>query len=314
MSEIGRMRTSSEIHGLQHRKRGHMLASLRRLEAHRYVARTLHSWESGVVTATGHAYLTRTPRPPLRKAKLHTGGLATDGGTKYKAALVEAGAAPMLSLGMQNHKLGTSVAKGPHKGLPMRAVTLEEGPTCPTSCALRPRCYGGNMPGAKRILWRGEATGKLIAEAVRGARPAMIRVHTLGDFPSIGYGRRMLEAVLESGSAAFGFTHHPPESTLGFALRQWAKQNWGRFAIRTSYLAGTRKPIRARSAVIVAHPDEAKAHNAVVCPEQMGQVASCAQCGFCWHSQRPVAFVLHENLAVVRGSPAVVADPVKKAA
>ena len=193
----------------------------------------------------------------------------------------------------------------------MRYVTLEEGKTCPTACALRSRCYGGNMPLAKRIVWRGEKTGEGIAEAIRSAAPAMIRLHNLGDFPSISYARNILEAVQSAGSAAFGFTHWAPETTLGYAIRRWAKQNWGQFAIRTSYLAGSREPIAERSAVIVTHPDQAIEHNAVVCPEQLGQTPSCAECGFCWHSQRPVAFVLHENLAKLKAAKTIdIASPV----
>lgn len=308
------MRTSSEIHGNEHRQRGHMLMHLRRLEERGFVERAAHSWESGTVTAAGHAYLAANRRPALRHVAQRLGGLAADGGTKFKSSLVEIGTTPTLSLGAQNHKLGSVIAKGRHKGLPMRAITLEEGTTCPASCALRPTCYGGNMPSAKRLHWRGPETARAITDAVKSSPPAMIRLHTLGDFPTLSYARNMISALKASGSAAFGFTHWAPETTLGYALRTWAKDNWSTFAIRTSYLAGTRKPIPVRSAVIVSHPDEAKAHNAVVCPEQMGKVASCAQCGFCWHSQRPVAFVLHENLARLKAAPAAQPVTLKEAA
>lgn len=323
VNEIGRMRTSTEIHGNQHRKRGHMLAALRRLEDLGFVTRIKlpgnerHGWKTGTVTLAGRAYIANNPRP-VRRAPTYgsvAGGLHEDGGTRFKNDLVELGQAPILALGAQNPKLGRVVSKGPHKRLPMRYVTLEEGRTCPTDCALRSRCYGGNMPLAKRITWRGEKTGEGIAEAIRTSKPCMIRLHNLGDFPSIKYARSVLEALKESGSAAFGFTHWSPSTTIGYALRRWADENWGTFAIRTSYLRGSRAPIPERSAVIVEHPDQAKEHNAVVCPEQMGKTPSCAQCGYCWNSRRPVAFVLHENLARLKAQPpAIEPAPFKKAA
>lgn len=313
---LGRIRTSSEVHGENHLRRGHMLASMRRLEMRGFVARRGHSWSSGRITQAGRNYLANHTPPPKRGAgRPGAGGLAADGGTRFKHTLIEINAAGFrMSLGEQNHKLGAVVAKGRHKGRAMRAVTLEEGRTCPAECALRPNCYGGGMPFAKRLAWRGEATAKAIAEAIRAAGPVLVRLHTLGDFPSFQYAERILKAIAAGGGAAFGFTHHAPESRLGDALRRMAAANWDRFSIRTSYLHGTRKPIAVRSAVVVEHPDQAKDHNAIVCPEQLGKVESCAKCGFCWHSQRPVAFVLHENLARVRTAPPEVAQPLRSAA
>jgi hypothetical protein len=301
---IGRIRGSSEVHGAHHLRRGHMLASLRRLESAGYVQRVGHRWETGTVTAKARHYL-KTTLPPrkLNNGKAQQGGIATDGGTRFKSTLADIGTIPALSSGEQNHKLGRIVAKGRHKGLPMRAITLEEGRTCPLSCALRPSCYGGGMPFAKRLIWRGEKTGIAIAKAVATSGPTMVRLHTLGDFPSFQYAQRLLHAVTAAGGAAFGFTHHQPETAIGKAIRALSVAKWETFSIRTSYLHGTREPIPERSAVIVAHPDQAAEHNAVVCPEQMGRAPSCAACGYCWHATRPVAFVLHENLAKGHGVP-----------
>ena len=297
MSEIGRMRTSSELYGRDTRSRDRMLSSMRRMEAMGFVTRSEHSWHSGAITPAGQRYLDTTPPPVARVQRRRADlGLHADGGTRFKKALVELGDAPILAKGVQSAKLGITVTKGRHKGLPMRYVTLEEGRTCPMECAIRSKCYGGNMPLAKRIVWRGEATGQGIADAIQHSAPAMIRLHNLGDFPSLKYARRVLSALLTGGSAAFGFTHHAPETPTGADIRALAAKHWDRFAIRTSYLHGTREPIPERSAVVVEHPEQAALHNAVLCPEQMGKAKSCATCGFCWHSQRPVAFVLHENL------------------
>lgn len=314
VAELGRVRTSTEIHGSAHRQRGHMLMSLRNLEKLGFVARRERDWSSGTVTTRGRAYLATYEPPAKKHGRTPNGGLSPDGGTRFANMLVALDAGPILSLGAQNPKLGGIVTKGRHKGLPMRAVTLEEGRTCPTACQLRDRCYGGNMPGSKRILWTGDETGTAIAQAIaKSPKPLMVRLHTLGDFVSIKYAREMLAALKASGSAAFGYTHWGPETTIGYAIRTWAKQNWDVFSIRTSYLAGSRDPIAERSAVIVSHPDEAKAHNAIVCPEQLGQVGSCAECGYCWHGTRPVAFLDHEQLSKMkREAPA--AAPLQVAA
>lgn len=299
---IGRMQTSSELHGKNTAKRSHMLERLRNLESIGLVERDGHSWNKGRVTEAGRTYLAentpryRKPHPPRQDLGIHA-----DGGTRYKSALVELGQSPILADGRQSPKLGHRITKGRHKGLTMRYVTLEEGRTCPSSCAIRSSCYGGNMNLAKRILWRGEVTGKGIADAIEHSSPSLIRLHTLGDFPSLKYARRVLSALLAGGSAAFGFTHHAPETPTGADIAEMARKHWDRFSIRTSYRHGTREPLAERSAVVISDPKQAAEHNAVLCPEQQGQTPSCAECGFCWHSQRPVAFVLHENLRKTTG-------------
>lgn len=300
---LGRMRTSSEIHGDHHLRRGHMLKRLRLLEHVGYIERTGHHWSSGRVTDRGRAVLATATRRPTQNggANASHDGIHADGGTKFKRMLVHSNDALILSRGEQNKKLGTIVAKGRHKGLPMRAVTLEEGRTCPAECAIRTQCYGGGMPFAKRLSWQGETTGQAIADAIEHSQPALVRLHTLGDFPSLKYARRVLSALLKGGSAAFGFTHHAPETPTGADIREMARKHWDRFSIRTSYRHGTRAPIAERSAVVISRPDQAAEHDAVLCPEQQGQTPSCAECGFCWHSQRPVAFVLHENLRKTGG-------------
>lgn len=293
----GRLRTSTEVHGTNTPARAHMIESLAKLERLGLVSRRARDWSSGTVTPHGRRVFAKHPVLELRKRPRTDRGIAADGGTRFKKALYEVRDTTILVHGQQSAKLGRTVTKGPHRGLPMRYITLEEGRTCPSDCALRPKCYGGNMPLAKRIIWRGEETGKAIADAVAKAGPVMLRLHNLGDFPSFGYAQRMLAAIKQAGGAAFGYTHHQPETEIGKQIRAMAAVNWDHFAIRTSYKAGTRKPILTRSAVIVERPEDAAAHNAVVCPEQLGKVASCAACGYCWHSQRPVAFVMHERLS-----------------
>jgi hypothetical protein len=293
----GRILTSSEVYGRVTSRRARRIAALSALEGLGLVRRESRNWSTGRVTELGLHTLETTAPPPARKHQPHPDvGIAPDGGTYFKRSLVEASDTTILIDGGQSAKLGRVVKKGPLRGLRMRYVTLEEGRTCPMSCALRSSCYGGNMPLAKRIVWRGQETADLITREIATAPRSLIRLHNLGDFPGLSYARKVIEALKASGSHAFGFTHHQPESTLGYALRSWARKDWARFAIRTSYLAGSRRPIARRAAVIVKDPSEAKQHDAVVCPEQLGLTDSCTTCGYCWHSQRNVAFVMHESL------------------
>ena len=312
--EIGRIRTSSELFGADTRARDGMLRSMRALEVMGFVERREKAWSSGHVTDAGRYFLLSTPLPKPRKS-MRTWvprGLAADGGTWFKKALVEAGDSPILINGGQSYKLGGSVRKGRLKGYPIRYVTLEEGRTCPASCSVKNECYGGNMPLAKRIIWRGAATGKTITAAIRAHSPILLRLHSLGDFPSVDYAGDVLLALRQAGSFAFGYTHHQPETPIGANLRTLAEQFWHRFAIRTSYLHGSRAPIPHRSAVIVESPGQAAQHNAILCPEQQGRVDNCGRCGLCWHTQRPIAFLLHgRTVKAAKLAPALHRQPVE---
>ena len=68
VAEIGRMRTSSEIHGRNTASRSHMLESLRRLEALGYVDRPEPGgvWKTGRVTASG-VHLLQIVAAPKRR-------------------------------------------------------------------------------------------------------------------------------------------------------------------------------------------------------------------------------------------------------
>lgn len=294
---LGRMHTSYELFGTQHRKRGAWLAKIRILEQLNLVRRTGKHWSTGVVTDLGRLVLERRSyRRRVLSNNSFALGVAASGGTRYPRTLVHHTTSKLLSRGEDNYKLGRRVTKGRHRGLSMVGVTLEEGTTCPQACTLRDRCYGGGMPHAKRVRWQGEETGDAIAHAIHRAGDVMVRWHILGDVPSAQYVWSTLGAITASKrSALFGFTHHQPETMLGALIAHVAQEEWARFSVRTSYEHGKRKPIPLRSAVIIAHPDQAKEHNAIVCPEQQGKVKDCASCGYCWHTQRPVAFLLHRE-------------------
>lgn len=296
--QLGRIRTSSEVHGLNTAQRAELLGRLLELEEKGLIARRGKgaAWSTGHVTQIGYDAI-KFGGPPIRLRPVGSfpKGISADGGTRFVNRLFGAGEMNILAHGSRNAKLGAEVLKGRYKGLPIYTVTLEEGRTCALECTLRDRCYGGGMHRAKRIRWDGEETGVAVAEAITNHPGIFLRLHTLGDFPSVEYVDRVFAAVTQSeGSAAFGFSHYQRETPVGERVAELSRQNWGRFAIRTSYEHGKHAPIPERSAVIISHPDQAKLHNAVICPEQLGKTKSCGSCGFCWHSQRPVAFLLHE--------------------
>lgn len=115
-------------------------------------------------------------------------------------------------------------------------------------------------------------------------RPAAIRLHTLGDFPSLGYAAFWADrAERYAGRVSiFGFTAHPRDSAIGALL---AAQPWRRFAIRFSGDHG-----EAGSVVADARPSGLRAFR---CAEQRGVAESCAACAACWESRKPVIFRPH---------------------
>lgn len=90
-----------------------------------------------------------------------------------------------------NKKLGKRADAAAWK-LPADAViltlTLEERATCPTDCPHYRDCYGNNMHAARRL-----AHGPRLERAIErdlvalNGKPALIRLHVLGDFYSVPY-------------------------------------------------------------------------------------------------------------------------------
>jgi hypothetical protein len=116
-----------------------------------------------------------------------------------------------------------------------------------------------------------------------------IRVHSLGDFYSVQYvnlWRVMLDMVPQLH--VFGFTARvDADDPIAHAVADLARDRWDRFAIRFS-----NAPQLTRSTVVIESADQ-KPADAVQCPQQTGRASHCSTCGFCWNSERRVAFLRH---------------------
>lgn len=197
----------------------------------------------------------------------------------------------ILKPGYHSVKLGGVVLKGRWKGMPIYALTLEERKTCPTSCAMYVGCYGNNMQWAKRsphgpefeiALWR-----ELHALNRKHRRGFVVRLHVLGDFYSVSY-VGFWDAALDwfPNLRVFGYTAWPTATEIGGYIQHLRHRNWERFSVRTS---GAAKGLRT---IVVEHAEDAPP-GTIVCPAQTGKTRSCATCGLCFNSKRPIAFVRH---------------------
>lgn len=187
-------------------------------------------------------------------------------------------------------KLGKRIEKGPWRGMPVFALTLEERATCPRECALYVSCYGNHMQWAKRSPHGPEFEIELWRElhVLNRKHPAgfVVRLHVLGDFYSVSY-VDLWEAALDHFPAlhVFGYSARKNDE-IGIAVKRLRDTRWARFAIRTSASRQT------CGTVVIENVDDCPP-GAIVCPAQTGKTRSCSTCGLCWHSQRPVAFVRH---------------------
>ena len=197
----------------------------------------------------------------------------------------------LLKPGYHSSKLGGEVAKGRWRGMPIYALTLEERATCPRDCAIWSSCYGNNMPWAKRAphgeqfelaLWR-----ELYALNRKHRKGFVVRLHVLGDFYSPAY-VDLWDAALDhfENLNVFGYTARQGSTEIGRMIQAIRSSRWERFSVRTS---GAQKGLRT----FVIDKVEDCPPGAIVCPAQTNRTKSCATCGLCWHSKRPIAFVRH---------------------
>ena len=195
----------------------------------------------------------------------------------------------VLKSGENQRKLGKRVTKGWWKGFPIYALTLEERRTCPRSCAVFNVCYGNNMHLAERLLagrdleialWK--QLEQLNAKHPKGF---VVRLHVLGDFYSVAY-VQFWERALDTFPAlhCFGYTAWPLDVPIGRAVAELARDRWDRWAFRFSSIDG---PLYG--SVVVEQDDP----RYLTCPAQVGKTECCGTCGFCWQSNRTIAFLKH---------------------
>ena len=200
-----------------------------------------------------------------------------------------------LKRGEHQRKIGGVILKGRWKGFPVFTLTLEERATCPRSCVHWRSCMGNRMNWSDRVEAGTDLEWRLAREValldIDHTRGFVVRLHVLGDFPSVRYvelWRRLL-------------ARHPSLNIYGYSAR-WDVKNdpiaaalaslaadvgWRRFAMRLSDA-----PSEKRSTVSIEHPYQAP-RDAIVCPEQVGKTESCSTCALCWQSERRIAFIQH---------------------
>lgn len=206
----------------------------------------------------------------------------------------------ILKSGVHNSKIGGDVLVGALKGAKIFTLTLEERATCPKTCGLYRECYGNSLNWSKR--WKhgkvferhlDKEVGSLCAEHDR----VLVRLHILGDFYSFEY-LALWVSLLDryENLHVFGFTAHQVGSDIGDGISRVRKALGKRFAIRHSGAC------KAWGAFTLDFPTEQQfVGDAVVCPEQRAALGKtphkkeihCGSCGVCWHTNRPIAFIIH---------------------
>lgn len=216
-----------------------------------------------------------------------------EGRTVFPTRLRIPGQSAVLKSGFNQAKIGAKFHKGKWRGMRIFSVSLEERATCPTTCGLYRGCYGNGMPFAIRFK-HGPALEQQIAVEVaelarKYPRGFVVRLHTLGDFYSVGY-VRFWERLLDQWPMLriFGYSARwdkgdpIADELLGLIARRW-----DRFAVR---LSGA--PIEVRSTITVDHRRDVPA-DAILCPAQIGKTESCSTCALCFQTERRIAFVRH---------------------
>lgn len=211
--------------------------------------------------------------------------------TLFPDTVVHASMSPRVLIdGVNQRKIGKTVMKGKWKGFPIFTLTLEERVTCPSSCKEWTRCYGNNMPRARRHIggevFERKLWAELEAKQRKHPRGFVVRLHILGDFYSPAYARFWGGAIAAFPALhVFGYTAHDPDSETGRILLSMALDGWERFAMRFSG-AG----FHSMGAETI---ERGAATPHIVCPSQLDKTDCCATCALCWQSDRTIAFHRH---------------------
>lgn len=209
----------------------------------------------------------------------------------------------ILVSGVNNRKIGKVVEKGAFKGYGIFGISLEERATCPSSCDVRDICYGNGMQLARRHrigdpeVFYDRVTEEL-HQHLQSYPDVLVRLHVLGDFPSVDYVAFWKEILDDMpGVAVYGYTHRTARSwggdDIGDAIEAVKDAHPDRFRIRWSTPAS-----RPDGTVVISNvPHGARSGgNEIVCPAQRDTSECCATCALCWEraaSTECIAFIKH---------------------
>lgn len=229
--------------------------------------------------------------------------------TLFPSTVVEVTAdAPdrLLVSGANNRKLGATVEKGAFKGYGLYGLSLEERATCPTDCAVRDVCYGNGMQMARRhrigdpdVFYDRLATelADLCIALEDTGGGVLVRLHVLGDFPSVEYVGFWGDALDEHPNlAVYGYTARRSTSwggdEIGDAIQSLKDRYPDRFRIRWSSTVS-----RPDGTMVIGNvPKSARIDEGIVCPSQTDATACCATCALCWEpaaAKDSIVFIKH---------------------
>lgn len=256
------------------------------------------------IKGRGGGAASKSPRGPAPLGGHHASVLPIDneagleGRTVFPTMVFDVGAEWLLKSGTHSAKIGGKVTKGPWKGFPVYTLTLEERATCPVSCRHWLSCYGNNTPFARRwrhgpeLEWR--LRREVAALELDHPKGFAVRLHSLGDFYSVGYVRMWRELLgLHPALHVFGYTARVDslEDDIAYALAWMVRDHWPRWAVRFSNAA-----VLKCSTITIESPLQ-KPRDTFICPAQYTpsgkKTSCCATCGLCWGTTRRVAFLQH---------------------
>lgn len=209
----------------------------------------------------------------------------------------------LLVSGKNNRKLGERILKGKFKGYALYGLSLEERATCPTDCDARGICYGNGMQMARRHrIGDPDTFYNRLSMEIEGiladqADGLMVRLHVLGDFPSLEYVSFWADVLQEYDRVAcYGYTHRRSRNwggdEIGEAIQSIKDRYPDRFRIRWS------GPVSRPDGTVITSkvPKGPRTDEGLVCPAQTDATACCASCGLCWEAHArndTIVFIKH---------------------
>jgi hypothetical protein len=194
-----------------------------------------------------------------------------------------------------NMKIGGRMEKGRCKGMVIYSLTLQERSTCPGSCELLKLCYGDAMPFAPRYnvndaLYEA-LTFDVAALAKKNPQGFLVRLHVLGDFPTVQYVNFWSDLVATTPELnIYGYTHREHGTAIGDAIAAMVAR-FDRVTILRSNKKAADDPLPGAHVIpsdaTVAYP------GSVICPEERGLTESCGTCGLCMNGRTNISFLDH---------------------
>ncbi|HVL73873.1 MAG TPA: hypothetical protein VM434_18530 [Beijerinckiaceae bacterium] len=211
----------------------------------------------------------------------------------------------LLVSGRNNRKLGETITKGRFAGYALYGLTLEERATCPGDCHARGFCYGNGVQLARRhrigdaeVFYDrlGAEIAQRLADHPEGV---MIRLHVLGDFPSVEYVAFWSDMLAEHEKlACYGYTARRTKAwdgdEIGDAIQAVKDQYPDRFRIRWS------SPVSRPDGAFITDriPEKPRVDEGLVCPNMRDATSCCASCALCWE---PAA--KHDTIVFIKHGP-----------